>query len=159
MPFLVTVDPGESTGVALGSFGDDKPYTLIETWQPRGGAEGFRDFIEENGFNFGHADHVKVAELFVLRSAEKDGRVPNIEPKKIEGLMLAWHWDVIYQHRWMKANVKDQVLKDHGLWQTGKRFDHPDGRDANDAIVHALAYLKSKRHLPTLRKYWGPTGG
>jgi hypothetical protein len=160
--YLLAIDPGESTGIALGTFSNEDAYELVETWQPRGSAEGFLDWwdsgvlYEAKGDDWDGARDPIVAEKFVLRSAEKDGRVPNIEPKRIEGVLLALRLPVVYQHRWAKAGVRDQILKDHGLWQTGKKFDHPDGRDANDAIVHSLAYLKSKTHLPTLRRYWGP---
>lgn len=153
---MLSIDPGGSTGIALGTFSETEPYALVETWQPRGGAVGFLEWAVDTDW-FAPLD-VIVAEQFILRSAEKDNRVPNVEPIRIEGVMLALRWDVQYQSRTMKSMVKDQVLKDHGLWQTGKKFGHTDGRDANDAIIHALAHLKNKRHLPSLRKYWGPNG-
>lgn len=156
--YLLSIDPGESIGIALGIFATDEPYELIETWQPRGGAVGFLNWWHSPAL-FNAAGHwgdrdLIVSERFILRSSPKDGRVPNVEPVRIEGVMLGLGMDVHYQDRWMKASVNDSILKEHGLWQTGKKFDHPDGRDANDALIHALAYLKSIRHLPTLRKFW-----
>lgn len=160
---MLSIDPGESIGIALGIFSDTQAYELVETWQPRGGAQGFLDWWNSPALydamgDWGEND-VRVSERFILRSSPKDGRVPNVEPVRIEGVMLALGLDVHYQDRWMKSSVEDQVLKDSGLWHSNevgrKKFGHTDARDVNDALIHALAFLKSRRHLPTLRHFWG----
>ena len=43
--YLLWIDPGMSTGVALGRYSDTKPYELVKAWQIPGGLVGFRDFF------------------------------------------------------------------------------------------------------------------
>lgn len=160
--YLLSIDPGRSTGISLGIFSDAEAYELVDSWQPRGGAEGFIDWWQSGKLFAAMGPwtdgDVMISERFILRSSPKDGRVPDIEPVRIEGVMLGMGLRVLYQDRWMKASVDDQILKDHGLWVTNKeareRFDHTDARDVNDSIIHGLAFLKSRKHLPTLRKFW-----
>lgn len=154
--YLLSLDPGESSGIALGIFADDQPYELIETWQPRGGAVGFlqwwrSDVLYKTMGVWDKQQDIIVSELFTLRN---NAFVANVEPVRIEGVMLALGIEPVWQRPFMKKLVADEILVEHGLWQTGKKFGHVDGRDANDSIVHSLAYLKSNRHRPTLRKFW-----
>ncbi len=82
--------------------------------------------------------------------------VADTEPLLIEGALSALHGgEIVWQLRSDKSLVEDSVLKDNGLWHTGKYVGWKDARDTNDAIIHALAYLKKNKHVPTLKKYWG----
>ena len=67
--------------------------------------------------------------------------------------MIALGLKPTWQDRTQKALCKDEVLREHGLWLTGKQCNHTDARDIMDAQIHSLAYLK-KFHRPTLEKYW-----
>jgi len=148
---LISVDPGKSTGIAIGTFSETEPYKLYEIHQIPNGVEGFLYWLKTNP-QFLLNDLVWVSERFVLRSSNKF--VADLEPVRIEGAMQALGLDVVWQLRTDKMFVTDDLLKEHGLWQTGKQFGWKDGRDANDAIIHALAYLRKNKHMPTLLNYW-----
>lgn len=149
---LISVDPGKSTGIAVGTFSDTEPYKLYETHQVPNGVEGFLYWLKTNP-QFLLNDIVWVSERFVLRSSNKF--VADLEPVRIEGAMEALGLKPVWQLRTDKMFVTDELLKEHDLWQTGKQFGWKDGRDANDAIIHALAYLRKNKHMPTLLNYWG----
>lgn len=150
MTWLYTIDPGVATGIALGWYEETHAYDRTNVWIIKDGLSGFLDWFEDdqpvNPFNA-----LWVSERFVLRDNDF---VANTEPLKIEGALETLRLRPTYQLRTDKALCKDEVLKEHGLWVTGKMVGHSDGRDANDATIHALAYLKKQRHLPTLKKYW-----
>lgn len=150
MTYTLSIDPGMATGIALGSFTDTTPWELVDRWIVKGGVEGFIHWY----YAVAPVQALMgrwVSERFVLRDNDF---IANCEPLRIEGAMLAFGLNPIFQLRTDKALCKDDVLKEHGLWTTGKMVGHVDGRDANDAIIHALAYMKKQKHYPTLRKYW-----
>lgn len=134
----------------MGVYGDDEPYQLLEAWQVSNGVKGFIDWWCEYQYLM---PTYLVSEKFVLRS---NAFVADTEPLLIEGaLRVLWGGDIVWQLRTDKMFVTDELLKKHDLWQTGKVFGWKDGRDANDAIIHGLAYLRKQKHLPTLINYWG----
>jgi hypothetical protein len=45
MPFVLSLDTGISSGVALLEYGDDLPATLVEAWQFPGGVKGLADWF------------------------------------------------------------------------------------------------------------------
>lgn len=48
MKYLLSIDPGKSTGVTLWSYSDDQPAIRIGAWQFGGGAFGLRGWIKRN---------------------------------------------------------------------------------------------------------------
>lgn len=48
MPFLLSIDPGISSGLALLEYGDDLPATLTQAWQFPGGVQGLAMWFDEN---------------------------------------------------------------------------------------------------------------
>jgi len=44
--YLVSIDPGMSTGVTVGTYSDTDPYTLLNAYQIEGGVEGFLEFVD-----------------------------------------------------------------------------------------------------------------
>jgi hypothetical protein len=151
LKLLLSIDPGKQTGIAIGHYGDNEPYTLIKVWQISDGVTGFIEWWNKTGKQWKN-DATIVSEKFVLRGSNKF--VADLEPVKIEGAMQALGIKPVWQLRTDKMFVTDELLKEHNLWQTGKQFGWKDGRDANDAIVHALAYLRKGKHLETLKQYW-----
>lgn len=149
---LLSIDPGQATGVALGSYTSTTPYMLERAWIVHGGVDGFIDFMLEQSL-FYKIDQV-VCERFVARD---NGWVADIEAKAIEGAVkaLMYGTPIAFQDRNAKVLVPDDVLKKHGLWQTGSMVGHTDGRDANDAIIHALGWLARRSHMPSLEFYFG----
>jgi hypothetical protein len=159
---LLSLDPGKQTGIALGYFGDNHPYELIKVWQISDGITGFLKWWNSEGvmnIKFREwqykSESIIVCEKFILRSNQF---VADTEPLLIEGALQAlWHYPIIWQQRSDKTLVEDSTLKAHGLWHTGKQVGWKDARDTNDAIIHALGYLKKNKHVPTLKKYWKET--
>jgi hypothetical protein len=151
---IVSYDPGLVTGVAQGVFSDTEPLRVL------GGValtydeiiEGFSNLLEVK------FDHV-VSEKFVART--DNSFVPDLTPVRVEGILdLAYERDINWRLRTKKAQVPDSILKEHGLWVTGKDVDWTDGRDVNDAIIHMLGYVAfDLRHAPTLREYFQPQYG
>ena len=152
---IMSIDPGKSTGVAFGTYSDTEPYRLVDAFQIPGGMRGFYEWLTTEHFTELDEDYVVVSEKFVLRSSNKF--VADLEPVMIEGLMYAlWGDRIAYQQRSDKALIGDRILKEHGLWQTGSQHGWVDGRDANDAIIHAIAYLFKTHHKPTLKYFFKP---
>lgn len=152
MTTLISFDPGGTTGVAWGTFTDTQAYELQVATVVHDGVEGFDKWFRfpGRGLIYGSKNVRVVSERFILRASEA---VPDVEALRIEGYLLAVT-NLAWQLRTEKSGVPDAVLKRHGLWQTGRMVGHTDGRDANDAIIHALKYLKNIGHMPTLRKYF-----
>lgn len=154
MTNLWSFDFGETTGIALGAYGPNKPYEFLTAWEVHYGLEGFIDWWRGLDIPVSTFDAV-VAEKFVLNPGEINLSVPDLTGVPIEGALAALSpVPVVWQLRGIKTNVPDWILQDHGLWQTGLTVNHTDGRDANDAIIHALAYLHAIEHLPTLQEYF-----
>lgn len=67
-----------------------------------------------------------------------------------------------FPHEWLhprrrsdKVQVPDTLLKDHGLWVTGKDVGWEDGRDANDAMIHLIGYLCfDKQYFSALARFY-----
>lgn len=171
--YLLSIDPGKSTGIALGVYGDKVPYTRIKYWQIEGGTDGFCEWYEEHdGGMVDVVDHLvtlfgedgggkqrkarfeKVVEKFILNPGNTF--TADLTPVQIEGALIAYNEDPIWHNRTDKALVKDEVLKKNDLWLTGTMVECADARDANDATIHALAHMLKIRHMPTLKEYFKP---
>lgn len=154
MSSLWSFDFGETTGAALGFFGPNVAYDLRAAWEIPGGLDGFIDWWRSFDISVSTYDTV-VAEKVALNPGEINLFVPDLTGVPIEGaLAVLSPVPVVWQLRGIKSNVPDWILQEHELWQTGSELNHTDGRDANDAIIHALAYLHAMEHLPTLQKYF-----
>lgn len=150
---LLSFDPGLQTGIAVGTYEFDQPYELVDYWQVPNGLDGFLDWLKEHRRDFSlDPDITIVSEKFVLRSQRF---VADTTPLLIEGAMRALEMNPVFQLRTDKVLVPDRILKENGLWVSAKYVQHTDGRDANDAIIHALAYLFKQKHKPTLKRYFG----
>lgn len=149
---LLSIDPGEATGWSAWYVPDDEPMVRFDYGLVRGGLPGFVKWWASIGHAIVDAPRdVVVCEKFELGG---DVRFPNVEPLRIEGALFALSARrVVWQKRTDKAQVPDLLLREHGLWLTGKDVDWEDGRDVNDAQVHALIWGKFD-HMPTLEGYW-----
>ena len=89
------------------------------------------------------------------------------EPLRCEGVLLglglddhsAIHWAEPSQMYFIgspdaKLDVKRRrsraFLKENGLLVTGSMVASKDGNDANAATLHAIAWLRRRRHMPTI---------
>lgn len=170
MSVLLSIDPGLSTGIALGEYTATEPYRRIASWQPRGGLAGFLAWWEQERPEFDEA----VAEKFVpLDHAAFGHTLDSTLPLVIEGAIVALGIMPSYpEGDWARASAQyfmaapgdplavkkkkaQEFLKRHGLWATGKPYGHTDGADVNSATLHAIASLRRARHMPTLLAYSG----
>lgn len=143
---LIAFDPGKTTGVSLWQYDSDTPLTLVGHGQIEGGVDGFLEYFYPKGM-FLPWD-VIVSESFVL-----DGRTPNpdVTPLKIEGILEAHAHRtgalVRFQRNNFKAHVDNDLLKKFELYKPGQPH-------AMDSMRHALAYMKTSMHMPTLNHYF-----
>ena len=141
MTTLVAYDPGETTGYSWWGYDVDVPLYILSAGQINGGLEGFLKHAPLE------ADIV-VCESFIL-----DGRTPNpnLTPLKIEGALEALKertgYELHFQRNNFKKHVSDQLLKRYDLWM-------PSYPHAMDSMRHALAYMKTSMHMPTLKQYF-----
>lgn len=172
MPRIYTIDPGMSTGITLGHFDDSTPYTRDEFWQIEGGRDAF------DAWMWGHVSlpqsGVKwVCEKFTPRPMQRSFKTDELEPIRIEGTLETWAYDpdpawgfsIIWQRpdRMVlrkgdstaeSKRLSDNLLREKGLWLTGKSVGCKDANDVNAATKHALAYMRFINHQPSIEKYF-----
>lgn len=148
---VLAFDPGYATGVAAGSFEDDKPLRLDDaTIIPYDHLLDAVPLFEQTA-----TDHL-VVEKFELTPG--NSFAPDLHAVKVEGL-LEYAFEPLVPIKWRspsdKHQVSDELLQSLGWWKTGADVDWEDGRDANDAIIHMLGYVAfTLRHQPTLWAYF-----
>jgi hypothetical protein len=153
MPQIVSVDPGFATGIAYGHYDDTTPYTLDNVITVPNEVIGVSELYFDDSWAFGNHQIPVVIENYIMDHGPQDPIALQVIGF-IRGVTNAK--EVIMRRRSDKAVVPDKVLKENGLWQTGKMVGWKDGRDANDAIIHGLGYVAFVlRHGPTLEKYYG----
>lgn len=165
MTHLLSADPGQASGLALGYYDATTPYRLLERYQVLGGLDGFLRWWHSDRPDFDEL----VVEKFILDS--RNEFVADLTPKEIEGALAALLWgspiQPVYQPRTDKAalvgypasaktkaqrqRVRFDFLDRFGMFKPGTQND-----DSNDAITHGLVYLKRRKHAPTLRAFWPP---
>ena len=178
MTRILTIDPGGNTGIALGYFDAITPYQLLERWQVHGGVEGFIQWWRGEGLKAHLTSEHIVVESFRLR--EENDFAADLTPVMIEGALKAllildrsWHPPIVFQPpsdkgRLIGYSKEAQVmagtrgktrrqrerfdfLERFGLFKAGTEND-----DSNDAITHALVWLRKSKHAPTQNAFWPP---
>jgi hypothetical protein len=143
---LIAFDPGKTTGMSIWQYDSDTPLTHIAHGQIENGLEGFLEYFYPKG-KFLPWD-VIVSESFVL-----DGRTsnPDTTPLRIEGALLshAHRTNVLVrlQRNNFKAHVDNDLLRKFELYW-------PAEQHAMDSARHALSYMKTSLHRPTLDHYF-----
>jgi len=211
---LISIDPGLSTGIVVGTYSDEEPFRLESFYQIEGGVEGFvrsvrtttgytlEDLFYEalhlpefwsvslhreewvncelgldcSGDDDDHiCDHAAlethatvIAEKFTARGGANGGfsyRTKDLEPLRVEGAMIAMKLDPEWcspvqqyfaggKSKAEKKKLSHRWLKEHGLYVAPKDVGTKDADDVRSATLHAIAYLRRKRHLPTIRHYF-----
>ena len=158
MTLILSIDPGLITGLSIGYYDLTDGYELDRAWTRD--FDGLSDDLWNRDFPTGV---LTIIERFVPQSgAEYTLKEDDLAGVEIIGMLrhvLDYTNNIFWRTRSQKSiagspEKSDQILKDHGLWQTGSMVDWHDGRDVNDSILHALGYLKDINHIPTLRKYF-----
>lgn len=154
MKKLLSIDPGMMSGVVIGQFDDDMPYIRLGWAEVPDGLEGIA------GTAMPWDADVVVCERFRARHMARSYRQNELEPLRIEGFVRAMRGDTHF--RWPEQRglgmggvpAMHQAMKSNGLWLTGEAIpNHKDADDVNAATAHALAWLASQGHEPTLEAY------
>lgn len=146
MKILLALDPGKTTGWSLWQYDADEPLENLSHGQIENGVEGFIKTLTDT-WRINWETEI-VSESFIL-----DGRTPNPDttPLQIEGVLMldaAQNMTPLkFQRNNMKKHVTDDLLKQHNLYWTGQPH-------AVDSARHALAYVKTMPHMPSLKKYF-----
>lgn len=164
MTRILSVDPGENTGIALMHYDALTPLRLERRWQVHNGLNGFIGWARQNGDIIATVDEWLV-EKFIF---DPNADAADLSGVPIEGV-IGWLADqhdvpVIWQSRMDKSGLigypesaKTKALRQRarfdfldriGMFRPGEEYT-----DSNDAIVHALVSLKRRKHRPTLN-YW-----
>jgi len=142
---ILAIDPGGTTGIAIVSFSDNLEPVVSHHEQVPNGLAGFIEWYKSNQ----HLTwDVIVCENFTLRINVK---FPDLSPVYIIGALEALEWPtkIVYQSPAQKHLCDDKRLKLMGMHKPGNGH-------ANDAIRHAIIYLRNKKHMPTLMLGWKP---
>lgn len=155
MTTILSIDPGNSSGIALGDYTDHTPYKLRQVWQVPGGVRAFVEWWLTSSYSpLNNEVDIIVAEKFILSSG--NDFTAALDAAQIEGaLAMAWDGPLVYQLRSEKRSVTNQDIERGGYKVTAVQVAQPDANDAMDAIRHALIYLRSIGHVPTLKKVYG----
>lgn len=165
MTTLLAIDPGMSSGIFLGSYTEDTPLVRMDWRQVEGGLDAFLPVIQGGDPSLLQCADVIVCEKFSPRPTARQWKLDELEPIRIEGAMRGLaggrvHWQkpeamVLRQGRTQTERKRhsDDVLRELGLWllpMDARAYGMEDANDANAAAKHALSYLRSIRHPPTL---------
>lgn len=141
--YVLAMDPGGTTGIAMLRYTDDTQPELIYLHQQEKGIEGFKNFFDGTNPN---PDVTIVSESFTIREGVHGA---DVTPLRIEGAQyIYWGDEVVYQEPAMKSLIKESWLKEQNLWTPGKRHQM-------DALIHAFVYLRNDMHAPTLKNLSG----
>ena len=140
---ILGVDPGGTTGITLLEFGLTSEPRILKSIQVPDGLAGFLAWYH----NVHHDWDFVVCESFTLRPGIHG---VDVTPTYIIGALEAleqYRTKIYYQSPSQKSLCSDEVLKRMGLYHSG--MPH-----VNDAIRHAIIYLRNVKHIPTLKKGW-----
>lgn len=163
--YLLGIDPGLSTGIALLKYTDETAPELETAWQFSGGAEELHEWVcdwFEQGVWWGaHRATTYIAEKFNARNTGSFSyTTSSLEPLRCEGVLVASDLNPSYvqppqqylvggSSKAEKRRRQHKFLKESGFYRTGKDLDAPDADDFRSACAHALSYLMRGGHKPT----------
>lgn len=176
----LAIDPGMSNGICLFSWSDEEDGYFHQegVWQVTGGALGLSMFLDAHFFWAGGMemtfDKRKIDALIVEKFTPRGGPgfsldQKSAEPLRGEGVIIGKgagthiEWGEPSQQYFMggatlneKKHHSREFLKQNGIWITGKMVGQPDANDAISAELHAIAWLRRKKHMPTLIEMFTP---
>lgn len=175
--YLLSIDPGLSTGVSLISYEEGEAPKLETGGQFGGGAEGIRDWISGvqavpyAGVHLPGGIWVEqediICEAFTARSTQGFSyKTDSLEALVGIGVLIdrglvdrtdkSRYRSPALQYLVGGATLADKrkrqhkFLKDSGFYRTGKDFGTPDADDFRSATAHGLNYLaRELKHKPT----------
>lgn len=176
----LSIDPGMSNGACLFSWGteQDEFFKQEDLWQFPGGAPGLAQFLDAMEVRVLHGHPMigstlltrLVVEKFTPRSGGEFALTrKSAEPLRGEGVLIGRgllrfiDWGEPSQQYFMggatlpeKKKRSREFLKLYGLYVTGSMIGQKDADDAISAELHAIAWLRRKRHMPTLVELFTP---
>lgn len=175
--YVISIDPGLSTGIALLSYEEDSPAELVEGWQFGNGVTGLLKWVEAHNYgidSFGpvglsDSELTVIAEKFTARNPKGfHYTTASLEALPCEGALQAlWLMPkyTVAEKRWRdpslqyfaggtgKAERKKRqhaFLKANGFYRTGRDLGSPDADDFRSATAHGINYIvRELRHRPT----------
>jgi hypothetical protein len=175
--FGLTIDPGMSNGVCLFSWTDEQDgyFRQEEVWQFGGGAEGLADFMGYYKMRSGPhptMDGKTLDALIVEKFTPRGGpefrlTQDSVEPLRGEGVLIGRGfvpyitWQPPAAQYFMggatlpeRKKRSREFLKRNGIYITGGLVGQRDADDAISAELHAIAWLRRRRHMPTLVEFF-----
>lgn len=179
--YALAIDPGLSTGIVLFSWGERRTFRREGVWQFTGGAEGLREWLYDHSilvnakrhFTYGAGqmplEAVVVEKFTPQQSGSFNLTEGAVEPLRCEGVLIAradrdaYVWQRPAAQYFMggtgpvdRKKRSREFLKKHDLYLTGSMLEpsRPDADDAISATLHAIAYLRGIRNLPTLKGFF-----
>jgi hypothetical protein len=143
---ILAIDPGGTTGIAIVSFSNQTEPVVSHYEEVPDGLKGFIEWYKKSRDSINW--DIIVCETFTLRQNVK---FPDLSPVYIIGALEAFESPnkIEWQSPAQKHLCDDKRLKIMNMHKPGKGH-------ANDAIRHAIIYLRNKKHLPTLMLGWKP---
>jgi hypothetical protein len=141
---ILSLDPGGTTGYMIATVSPDSELNIERSGQIKNSLNGFLDFhwdvLEDEDIN------LVVCESFTLREGIYGA---DLSPVYIIGALEALYpaIEIVYQEPKLKPLCDDDRLKKLGLHEPGKQH-------RNDAVRHAIIYLRNNKHIPTLVAGW-----
>lgn len=145
MAVLLALDPGKTTGLVFGEYGDNGPFKIKQVEQVN--VEQYFQSLKV----LSTVDPVTVVcEDFTLRRGRPMSGDQTLPMYLIGALQYVAFYNrnitLVMQTPAAAKQVTDEHLENLGLLQTPRtKWDH-----ANDAMRHAVLYLKNQKHMPTL---------
>ena len=161
--YILSIDPGLSTGCALLKYTDETEPKLVDSRQFSGGAEALNDWIVGRWPSIEYASRsvAVIAEKFNARNTGSFSyTTSSLEPLRCEGVLLVHGLPDTYvqppqqylvggSSKAEKKKRQHRFLKESGFYRTGKDLDAPDADDFRSACAHAISYLMRTGHKPT----------
>ncbi len=181
----LSIDPGMSNGLCEFTWGDDEPFKPVRLLQFSGGAPALAKVVKGMGLGVSTGRGMTpyavlsskrldalVVEKFTPRSARAGAEFAltrdSAEPLRGEGVLIGLgleemiQWGEPSQQYFMggeslpeKKKRAREFLKLHGLYLTGSMVGQQDADDAISAELHAIAWLRRQRHMPTIEALFG----
>lgn len=165
--YILSFDPGVSTGVSLVEVPENEPASVVSGWQFTGGPVALLEWVSSHRELLGSVDHVCVEKFKPISHSNYALTLSSVTPLVCEGVLLAtgviptypeWsgfrkpgdHYVVGGASLADKKKRLRKFLKDTGNYRMPKELGTPDSDDFVSATGHAFAYaIKELKHKPT----------
>lgn len=169
MTYIVSIDPGVSSGIAVGQYSATDALVVVNRFQISGGLSGLLPDLENMSPII--PGTLVICEKFTPRSGNGFSHTTkSVEPLRCEGALIALGLMPDYPDpRWRQPTAQyfsggetpaarkkasRAFLKKHDLYLTGKDVGQRDADDAISATLHLFGYMRQIKHRPTLERYF-----